>query len=148
MIYAGKKMESFSKKMQEEREKELKAEEEKGVEVTDEVKAERAKRRYEDHQKHLKEVERVLAEAPKYTFNVNVFKSNCKLDMTPDEIKADEDDVKDLATFLKETQLPALAQDLRTIESFPHDSVGLEALFHQRGVNMRYLGQLIALVNA
>ena len=37
-------------------------------------------------------------------FNTNVFK-NIKLAMTEDEIKAEEDKVKGLSTFLKETIL-------------------------------------------
>lgn len=50
----------------------------------------------------IKEVERLLKEAPKYKFNNNVFKSNVKLALKEDEIAADEALVKELAKFLVE----------------------------------------------
>jgi len=33
-----------------------------------------------------------------------------------------------------------LVKDLSRIEGIPNDSESLEALFHQNGINMRYLG--------
>jgi len=42
-----------------------------------------------------------MMEAPKYKFNVNVFKSGAKLVLTDEELKHEEDLVLDLAKFLK-----------------------------------------------
>lgn len=54
-------------------------------------------------------------------FNTNVFK-NIKLAMTEDEIKAEEEKVKGLSTFLKETAATALIQSLAKAENVPTDS--------------------------
>jgi len=40
-------------------------------------------------------------EAPKYKFNVNVFKTGVKLVLTDEELKQEEDLVLDLAKYLK-----------------------------------------------
>lgn len=88
MQYAGEKMEVFAKKMQEDREAERLKDETEGFEISEEIKNERAKKRLEEHTRHIKEVERLLQEAPQYTFNVNVFKSNAKLAISEEEIKA------------------------------------------------------------
>ena len=66
------------------------------------------KRRQEDNLKKLREVERLVKEAPKFTFNTNVFKSNASLDMTASELKAEEDNVKSLSTFITEKSIPNL----------------------------------------
>lgn len=87
MQYAGEKMEVFTKQMNEEREAERLKDEKEGFEVTEEVKNERAKRRLEQHQKQIKEVERLLKEAPQYTFNVNLLKPNVKLVITDEDLK-------------------------------------------------------------
>ena len=50
--------------------------------------------RQEDNIKKLKEVERLIKEAPKYTWNVNVFKSSVQLDMQAAEIEAEEKNVQ------------------------------------------------------
>lgn len=137
----------FNKKMQEEREAEKVKEEADGVELTDEVKLERNRRRLEDHHKQIKEVDRLMQEAPQYTFNVNVFKSNIKLALSEAELKAQEDEVRDLAAFLKEKALESVVNDLKSMDNIPTDSSSLEAFFHSRGVNMRYLGQALKMVN-
>jgi hypothetical protein len=60
MQYASEKMEKFTKQMQEEREAERIKDEKEGVEITEEVKNERTKKRLEHHQRQIKEVERLL----------------------------------------------------------------------------------------
>lgn len=50
-------------------------------------------RRQEDNIKKLKEVERLISEAPKQTFNVNAFKKNVQLDMTAEELAEEEKNV-------------------------------------------------------
>lgn len=48
----------------------------------------------------IAEVERLLKEAPKLTFNANVFKNNCTLAASQQEIAEDEAQVQQLAAFL------------------------------------------------
>ena len=94
--------------------------------------------------KKLKEVERLVKEAPKFTFNTNVFKKNVQLDMTAEELKSEEENVKQLATYITEKSIPNLVQDLKQQEGVPIDSQSLTEFFHKRGVNMRYLGKVLA----
>lgn len=60
MQFAGEKMDFFAKKMQDEREAERQNDEKENVEITEEIKNERAKKRLEEHTKNIREVERVL----------------------------------------------------------------------------------------
>jgi len=46
-------------------------------------------------------MQRIVMRAPKYKFNVNVFKKGAKLALTDEELKQEEDLVLDLARFLK-----------------------------------------------
>ena len=84
-----------------------------------------------------------MKEAPTYKFNVNVFKESIQLDMKAEEIQAEEKQVEDLAKYLKETVIETLVLDLKQLEGVPTDSESLTNFFHKRGVNMRYLGQVI-----
>lgn len=52
-----------------------------------------------------------MKEAPKFTYNTNVFK-NVKFSLPEDEVKKDEQLVEDLAKFLKESAIPKLIKDL------------------------------------
>ena len=56
--------------------------------------------------KKLREVERLIGEAPKHTFNANVFKKNVQLDMTAAELTEEENNVKQLSTFIIEKAIP------------------------------------------
>ena len=75
MEYASERIKDFSKKLDDER-KVAEPKLEEGKEPTEEQKQEMTKRRQEDNLKKLREVERLVKEAPKYTFNTNVYKSN------------------------------------------------------------------------
>ena len=63
--------------------------------------------------KKLREVERLISEAPKYSFNTNVFKQNVQLDMTAEELEAEEKNVAKLSTYITEKSIPNLIQDLK-----------------------------------
>ena len=63
-----------------------------------------------------------MQEAPQYTFNVNVFKSNVKLALSEEELKAQEDEVRDLSTFLVEKALTGVINDMKLLENTPTDS--------------------------
>ena len=72
-------MKVFAKKLEEERDPELKLEE--GKELTEEQKQKYVEARKEENEKTLKELERLMKEAPTFKFNVNVLKESIKLDM-------------------------------------------------------------------
>ena len=94
--------------------------------------------------KKLKEVERLIAEAPKFKFNTNIFKKNVQLDMTAEEIREEEKNVENLSKYITEKAIPNLAQDLKQQEGIPIDSQSLKDFLHKRGINMRYLGAVLA----
>ena len=84
-----------------------------------------------------------MKEAPTFKFNVNVLKESIKLDMKQEELEEEEKQVGELAKYLKDTVLETLVLDLKQLEGVPTDSQSLSSFFHKRGVNMRYLGQVI-----
>jgi hypothetical protein len=92
----------------------------------------------------IHEVERLMHESPKLKFNVNVFRSGVEYPKSDAESwKQDEEQVKLLGAFLKDSQIKALIKDMKTVSGgVPSDSESLEKLFHMHGVNMRYLGQV------
>jgi protein TIF31 len=89
----------------------------------------------------LREFDRYIKEAPRFSFNTNVFKS-VKFAMPEEEVKEDEALVSELAAFVKETAVDKLIKSLQNTEGVPTDSESLESTFHQHGVNMRYLGEV------
>ena len=58
-------------------------------------------------------MERLVKEAPKYTFNTNVFKQNVQLDMSAEEVQGEEENVRKLATYINEKAIPNMIMDLR-----------------------------------
>ena len=143
MDYASEHIKDFTAKLDAERQAAEPTPEE-VQELPDEEKRALALRRQEDNMKKLREVERLMAEAPKFRFNTNVFKKNVQLDMSEEELAEEEANVKKLATYITEKALPNLIQDLKQQEGIPIDSQSLEDFFHKRGVNMRYLGKVLA----
>lgn len=55
--------------------------------------------------KKVRKFEQMMKESKPIIFNANVFKTNVKLAMTPEEIKIEEDKVMDLAKYLKDTAI-------------------------------------------
>ena len=68
--------------------------------MTDAEKQAYQETRAEDNIKKIREFDRFIREAPKFTFNTNVFK-NVKFALSDEEVKKDEELVQDLANFLK-----------------------------------------------
>ena len=112
MDYASEHIKEFSQKLDSERQA-VEPQVAEGEELTEDQKREIAVRRQEDNLKKLREVERLIAEAPKLTFNSNVFKKNVHLDMTAEELAEEEKNVQNLATFINEKCIPNLIQDLK-----------------------------------
>lgn len=61
----------------------------------------------------------------------------CQLDQ---EIVADQELVKKVSLYLKDTVLPKFVQDLCTLEVSPMDGQTLTEALHAHGINLRYLG--------
>jgi len=70
-------MKEFTKDLETKRPSDFKPEE--GKELTDELKLRNQKLIQEESIAKIKEVEKLLKEAPRFKFNANVFKNNCKL---------------------------------------------------------------------
>lgn len=62
--------------------------------------------------------------------------------MSAEEIKAEEDKVTELGTFLKDVAIQNLIKNLQKNEGIPTDSEALKTFFHQNGINIRYLGYI------
>lgn len=98
--YATQKMADFNKNLAEADapQKELK-------DMTEKEREEFATKRSEDNLKRLREFERHLKEAPKFSFNTNVFKKGvtfAQSEIDSQSVAKDETLVKDLASFLKD----------------------------------------------
>ena len=87
----------------------------------------------------MKKFESLIKEAKAEVFNTNTFK-NIKLAMSEDEVKIEEDKLKEVAKFLKEEAIPQVIKTMSKNEGVPTDSSSLKDYFHQNGVNMRYIG--------
>ncbi len=133
--YAQGKMVEFNKQFEEAKDAK------KFEEMNEEEKSAYQNKKAEDNLKKLKEFDKYLKEATKFTYNTNVFK-NVKFAISEEEVKKDEELVEDLAKFLKEQAIPKLIKDLQNVEGVPTDSESLSSAFHSHGINMRYLGEV------
>jgi len=95
--------------------------------------------------KKLRKFEELMNEQKAVVFNTNVLK-NVKLAMKPEEIKAEEDKVFALSTYINETALENLVRNLTKQEGTPTDSSTLRDFFHSNGINMRYIGKIAEMV--
>eukprot|EP00906_Rhabdomonas_costata_P012947 RCo018603 len=66
--------------------------------------------------------------------------SRVKLADDEETLKRDEQAVRKLADFLTKDVLPQLVSDLTSLDYTVLDTLSLTRIFHERGVNMRYLG--------
>ena len=85
-------------------------------------------------------------------FNINVFLPDIQtlkgVDVSASEqIKKDEDLVRDAAMHLWNVVLPGVTNEIRmgTVHTVPHEGKSLTEFIHQRGINCRYLGRLAQL---
>ncbi len=85
-------------------------------------------------------------------FNVNVFLPDIRNlegidDDAFEQIKKDEDMVRDAAVHLWDNIIPSVTNEIRmgTVHTVPHDGKSLTEFIHQRGINCRYLGRLAML---
>ncbi|XP_051144780.1 clustered mitochondria protein-like isoform X2 [Andrographis paniculata] len=74
-------------------------------------------------------------------FNPNVF-TECKLSGSPEEIAADEENVRKASLYLKDVVLPKFIHDLSTLEVSPMDGQTLTEALHAHGINVRYIAKI------
>lgn len=79
--------------------------------------------------------------AKEILFNPNVF-TEFKLAGNPEEIAADEENVRKASLYLKDVALPKFIHDLCTLEVSPMDGQTLTEALHAHGINVRYIGQV------
>ncbi|KAF1881257.1 hypothetical protein Lal_00023293 [Lupinus albus] len=93
----------------------------------------------------VKELAAAAAEASdryeEIVFNPNVF-TEFKLAGSPEEIAADEDNVRKVGLFLTNVVLQKFIQDLCTLEVSPMDGQTLTEALHAHGINVRYIGKV------
>ena len=82
-------------------------------------------------------------------FNVNVFLPDIQnfkgIDSDAvEQIKKDENMVRDAAVHLWDNVIPGVTNEIRmgTVHTVPHDGKSVTEFIHQRGINCRYLGRL------
>ncbi|KAK3388242.1 clustered mitochondria-domain-containing protein [Sordaria brevicollis] len=94
-----------------------------------------------------KEDERIDISNFKFALNPDVFSGQVpQTEEEKAEMAQDEQDVRDACTYLRDSVIPALLNDLKESDiSFPMDGRSLTRLLHRRGINMRYLGKLATL---
>ncbi|XP_061337567.1 clustered mitochondria protein-like [Gastrolobium bilobum] len=74
-------------------------------------------------------------------FNPNVF-TEFKLAGSPEEIAADENNVRKVSLYLTDVVIPKFIQDLCTLEVSPMDGQTLIEALHAHGINVRYIGKV------
>lgn len=97
--------------------------------LTDEQKQEILKARMEAQQKRMQLFDTLVKQHEPVNFNSNVFK-NVKLVMTDDELKVEEQKVRDLATYLKEHAIDNLIKNFQKQDGTPCDSASMSEFFH------------------
>jgi len=71
-------------------------------------------------------------------FNTDVFATERLV--ASDQLKKDEEEVRQLSTFLKDIIIPSMLKDIIDRTVVPLDGISLTQIMHSSGINMRYLG--------
>ncbi|XP_063061104.1 clustered mitochondria protein homolog isoform X2 [Engraulis encrasicolus] len=81
-------------------------------------------------------------------FNPDIFSPGVRfLDSSADAIQKQKQLLKDAAAFLVSCQIPSLVKDCLDHSALPMDGATLTEAFHQRGINIRYLGTVLEFVD-
>eukprot|EP01113_Clastostelium_recurvatum_P009176 TRINITY_DN1438_c0_g1_i1.p1 TRINITY_DN1438_c0_g1~~TRINITY_DN1438_c0_g1_i1.p1 ORF type:complete len:1305 (-),score=339.28 TRINITY_DN1438_c0_g1_i1:965-4879(-) len=82
-------------------------------------------------------------------FNPNVLVTPPVVHENPEAAAADEKDVRDLASFLRDNILPQFVHSVVTVSipALPADGASLTSTLHTYGINMRYLGDIARLLS-
>ncbi|KAK7243605.1 hypothetical protein RIF29_38411 [Crotalaria pallida] len=95
----------------------------------------------EDVKEHASAAAEASERSEEIVFNPNVF-TEFKLAGSPEEIAADEDNVRKVSLYLTDVVLPKFIQDLCTLEVSPMDGQTLTEALHAHGINVRYIGKV------
>ncbi|KAJ0038996.1 hypothetical protein Pint_24071 [Pistacia integerrima] len=74
-------------------------------------------------------------------FNPNVL-TEFKLAGSQEDVRADEENVRKVSSYLANVVLPKFIQDLCTLEASPMDGQTLTEALHAHGINIRYIGKV------
>jgi protein TIF31 len=158
MDYFKTREEEYQKMIQEEMKKQSDSPKDSQEETKQDVQLEEAKQQVQVDTKQ--EVEKVevkpeevksedkTEEEPKseekklFQFNVDVFTTS---KVTGENVENDSKDVTELSDFLVEKVIPSLVSEFQNLEAMPLDGPSLTDVFHDRGINMRYLGKVATL---
>ncbi|KAJ7995651.1 hypothetical protein DPEC_G00246790 [Dallia pectoralis] len=81
-------------------------------------------------------------------FNPDIFSPGVRFpDDSVNDIQKQKQLLKDAAAFLVSCQIPSLVKDCLDHSALPMDGATLTEALHQRGINVRYLGNVLEFVN-
>uniref|UniRef100_A0A6Q2Y4I9 Clustered mitochondria protein homolog n=1 Tax=Esox lucius TaxID=8010 RepID=A0A6Q2Y4I9_ESOLU len=81
-------------------------------------------------------------------FNPDIFSPGVRFpEDSVDDIQKQKQLLKDAAAFLVSCQIPSLIKDCLDHSALPMDGATLTEALHQRGINVRYLGNVLEFVN-
>nr|XP_057936568.1 clustered mitochondria protein homolog isoform X1 [Doryrhamphus excisus] len=81
-------------------------------------------------------------------FNPDIFSPGVRFpDDSADDIQKQKQLLKDSAAFLVSCQIPSLVKDCLDHSALPMDGATLTEALHQRGINIRYLGNVLEFVD-
>ena len=132
------------------KEDESSSEEEDSEDSEDEDEDKETKKESKDEAKESSEgetTERIDASNFHFSLNPDAFSGQTpQTDEEKAELAADEEDVRNACKYLRETVIPDFVNDVKSSDlPFPTDGHSLTRMLHKRGVNMRYLSNIIAL---
>uniref|UniRef100_A0A8C9R2N7 Clustered mitochondria protein homolog n=1 Tax=Scleropages formosus TaxID=113540 RepID=A0A8C9R2N7_SCLFO len=81
-------------------------------------------------------------------FNPDIFSPGVRFsDDNTEDIKKQKQLLKDAGAFLVSCQIPSLVKDCLDHTALPMDGATLTEAFHQRGINVRYLGTVLEFID-
>lgn len=131
------------------KEDESSSEEEDSEEESDEEDEESKKESKDDAKKSTEGETTERIDGSKFHFSLNPDAFSGQVPQTDEEkaeLAADEEDVRNAGKYLRETAIPDFVNDVKSSDlPFPTDGHSLTRMLHKRGINMRYLGNVMAL---
>ncbi|ORY69814.1 clustered mitochondria-domain-containing protein [Pseudomassariella vexata] len=89
---------------------------------------------------------RIDASAFQFALNPDAFSGQVpQTDAEKEELAADEQDVRNACTYLRDSVIPEFVNDIKNSDQpFPMDGQSLTRMMHKRGINVRYLPKVMA----
>ncbi|KAI0390361.1 putative eukaryotic translation initiation factor 3 subunit CLU1/TIF31 [Xylariaceae sp. FL0594] len=90
---------------------------------------------------------RIDASAFDFSLNPDVFSGQVpQTEEEKKEMAADEEAVRNVCKHLRDVAIPDFVKDIQALDlPFPMDGASLTKMMHKRGINVRYLGKIVAL---